>query len=145
MISKEQIIDLVNTKLHQMDCFLVDVKVSMSNDITIFFDNLKGVDMNDCLEMSRFIEKNLDREIEDYNLSVSSPGAFSPFLVEEQFFKNINKSVSVKLTNGLQYSGLIKAYNESLEIEVKEKKGVQKIISIKKQDLKEVKRKINFK
>jgi len=145
MISKEQIIDLANTKSRKMKCFLVDVKVSTSNDITIFFDNLKGVNMNDCLEMSKFIEQSLDREIEDYNLSVSSPGAFSPFLVEEQFLKNIDKPVSVKLINGLKYSGLMKAYNENLDIELKEKKGLKKIISIKKQELKEVKRKINFK
>ena len=144
MISKQQVSSLAREKSVSMNCFIVDIKVSSSNDITIVLDKNEGLDMSDCLQMSRYIERNLDREIEDYNLSVSSPGAFSPFLVQEQYCKNINEMISVKLVNGIKYSGIMRGYDEVLKLEmIKKKRG--KLIDIKKDEIKEVKRKINFK
>lgn len=145
MISKQQVSNLVREKLTSMDCFIVDIKISSNNDISIFIDKNEGLAMNDCLQMSRYIEENLDREVEDYNLSVSSPGAFSPFLVQEQYYKNINEIISVKLVNGIKYSGIMRGYDEVLKLEMMKKKQKGQLIDIKKEEIKEVKRKINFK
>ena len=149
MIAKSKVIDLAKKKALEMDCFLVDVKVSASNDITILFDNNKGVLLQDWLEMRRYIEDNLDRDIEDYALSVCSPGASNPFLVKEQYAKNIGKEVSVKFTNGKRLTGILNSYKESfilLEIKKKVKKQIIKeLVEVDKKKIKEIKRKINFK
>ena len=150
MIAKDKVIALAKEKALDMGCFLVDVKVSMNNNITILFDNQEGVLLDDCLKMSRHIEGSLDREIEDYQLSVCSPGAFNPFMVEQQYQKNIGKEILVKLINGKKVSGILKKYEKILLLEKRiQKKGNKKqhveLLEIEKTQIKETKRTINFK
>ena len=79
MISKEKVTELALEKIKELDYFLVDVKISATNEITVLFDKNDGVVIDDCLKVSRHIEGNLDRDIEDYQLTVCSPGIDKPF------------------------------------------------------------------
>ena len=151
MISKEEIRKVAEPKIKEQGGFFVDVKVNTANVITVFFDRMEGVQVEQCLLISKYIEEYFDREVEDYELTVCSAGLDNPFMVDEQYQKYIGKEVGVLLTNGKRKTGIILSYDESLLLEVvKKKKGNRKDyileeVSIPKEEIKETKLKINFK
>ena len=151
MIAKQEIIKVAELKIKELDGFLVDVKVNTANVITVFFDRMEGVQVKHCLEISKYVEKHFDREVEDYELTVCSAGLDNAFMVDEQYQKYIGKEVGVLLTNGKRKTGLILSYDETLILEVvKKKKGSRKEyiteqVNILKEEIKETKLKINFK
>jgi len=151
MISKQEIIKVAESKIKELDGFLVDVKVNAANVITVFFDRMEGVRVEHCLEISKYVEEHFDREIEDYELTVCSAGLDNAFMVDEQYQKYIGKEVGVLLANGKRKTGLILSYDETLIMEVvKKKKGSRKEyiteqVNIPKEEIKETKLKINFK
>ena len=119
MINKETIKQIVNEKIADTDYFLVDVVVSSSNAITVEIDTQEGVNIGFCAELSRHIESQLDREVEDYELEVGSAGLTSPFKVIEQYQKNIGKEVDVLTKDGKKMSGILTEVNpEAFTIEV---------------------------
>ena len=151
MIAKDEIIRVAKLKVKEINGFLVDVKVNTANVITVFFDRMEGVQVENCLEVSKHIEDHFDREVEDYELTVCSAGLDNPFMVNEQYQKNIGKEVGVLLSNGKRKSGTLLSYEDTLRLEVrKKKKGSRKEyivqeVSISKEEIKETKLKINFK
>lgn len=151
MISYSEIIKVVEPKINELDGFLVDVKVNTSNFITIFFDRMDGVQVEHCLEISKYFEEKFDREIEDYEITVCSAGLDNAFTVDKQYQKYIGKEVGVLLMNGKRKSGIIVNYNEDLTLDVvKKKKGSRKEyineqVNIPRSQIKETKLKINFK
>jgi ribosome maturation factor RimP len=84
MIAEERVQQLAREKVLELGGFLVSAKVSMQNEIQVFVDKAEGILITECLQISRHIENELDREIEDFQLSVSSPGLSKAFLVEQQ-------------------------------------------------------------
>mgnify|MGYP000497546381 FL=1 len=150
MISKEKVISLAKEKIEELNYFLVDVKISAKNEITVLFDKGDGVIVRDCLYVSRHIEGNLDREIEDYQLTVCSPGLDKAFVVEEQYIKNIGRDVKVVTTDGDKLEGTLLEYGDVLLLETKTKqKGKKELlkqeVSIEKEKIKETKLIIKFK
>jgi ribosome maturation factor RimP len=151
VIEKQEIIKVAEPKIKELDGFLVDVKVNTANVITVFFDRMEGVQVKHCLEISKYVEKHFDREVEDYELTVCSAGLDNAFMVDEQYQKYIGKEVGVLLTNGKRKKGIILSFDEALLLEVeKKKKGSRKEyiveeVSIPKDEIKETKLKINFK
>ena len=133
MISKERVKELALEKITELGYFLVDVKVSATNDITILFDKNDGVVVKDCLIVSRHIEGNLDRDIEDYQLTVCSPGIDKPFVVTEQYQKNIGRDVKVKTTTGEKIKGKLISFDEVLVVETERKKNNKKKELLKEQ------------
>jgi ribosome maturation factor RimP len=124
MIEKITVTNIVEEYLKDTPVFLVTVKVSNANRITVLADTKNGITIDECAELHRFIESKLDREVEDYDLEVSSPGLDSPFLVLNQYYKNEGKKVEVLGTDGVKLSGVLKNVNEGgfeLEAEVKVK------------------------
>ena len=111
MISKERVEELALEKIVELDYFLVDVKVSSTNEITVLFDNEEGVGIKECLFVSRHIEGNIDRDIEDYQLTVCSPGIEKGFVVKEQYLKNIGRRVKVKTAEGDVIKGELISYS----------------------------------
>jgi ribosome maturation factor RimP len=94
--------------------------ISSKNAINVKIDNLNGgVSVKDCVSVSRNIEHNLDREVEDFELQVSSPGIDQPFIVHKQFLKNIGKQVSVTLENQKVLSGELMIVTED-QLSIKE-------------------------
>ena len=151
MIVQDEIRRVAESKVKQLNGFLVDVKVNTANVITVFFDRIEGVRVEHCLAISKCVEAHFDREEEDYDLTVCSAGLDNAFKVDEQYQKYIGKEVGVLLTNGKRKTGLILSYDETLILEVvKKKKGSRKEyiteqVNILKEEIKETKLKINFK
>ena len=88
MIDKVKVAELVNEKLTD-DQFLVEVTVSSSNVIHVMVDSDTGISINQIVEISRFVESNFDREVEDFELSVFSAGLSEPLSLVRQYKKNI--------------------------------------------------------
>jgi ribosome maturation factor RimP len=108
MIDKTKIKKLVNEFIDGTGIFLVAVKVNTSNRITVLADTMKGITIDECAELHRYIEKNLDRNTEDFELQVSSPGLDTPFKVIEQYYRNEGSKVEVVGTDGEKVTGLLK-------------------------------------
>jgi ribosome maturation factor RimP len=126
--------------------FLVDVSVKPGNKITILIDRVDGLQITDCVELSRFIEGSLDREKEDFELSVSSPGADAPFKVNRQYEKNIGRKVKVTTKDNETITGILTAISDSaIEIspEKKSKLSVPRLINLT--NIKETRVIISFK
>jgi ribosome maturation factor RimP len=112
MIAKEFIKKLVVERLKDTDYFLVDVSVGEDNLITVEIDRDKGVSIDDCAGLSRYLEENLDREKEDFELEVGSSGITSPFKTARQYIKNLGNEVEMVLKNGIKLTGTLKAADD---------------------------------
>ena len=113
MIEKSLVNSLVEEKLKGTDYYLVDVSISPDNVISIEIDNDGGVSIDDCVELSRYVEEKLDREKEDFELEVGSSGITSPFKILRQYLKNIGKEVEMLLKNGIKLTGILKDADEN--------------------------------
>jgi ribosome maturation factor RimP len=123
MIDKALIAKLVNEKLSD-DQFLVEVTVSSSNVIHIMVDSDTGISINQIVEISRYVEDHLDRETEDFELSVFSAGLSEPFSLLRQYKKNVGNEIEVLFVNGQKMNGLLKKAEDQgfdLEVTTKEK------------------------
>lgn len=107
MIDKSIVKQLVEEKLASSGNYLVDVSVTPDNSITVEIDNDEGVDIDDCVALSRYLEEHLDRDKEDYELEVGSSGITSPFKVLRQYRKNIGNEVEMLLKNGVKLTGVL--------------------------------------
>jgi len=153
MIDKVKIAELVNEKLAD-DQFLVDVAISTSNEIHIMVDSDTGISINQIVEISRHVESNLDREAEDFELSVFSAGLTEPFRLVRQYKKNVDKEIEVLLTNGQKLNGLLIGVEEqAIDLEVttnekiegsKKKELVTKVHHLEYSEIKEAKKIFKF-
>ncbi|HPB13383.1 MAG: ribosome assembly cofactor RimP [Bacteroidales bacterium] len=122
MTDKNRIEELIREHISGTSMFIVSVKVSASNRITVLVDTREGITIDECALLHRHIEKALDRDSEDFELLVSSPGLDSPFTVIEQYYKNEGKKVAVVDNEGEKYTGILKNVTGGgfdLETEVK--------------------------
>lgn len=137
MITAEQVRDLIQDKLEEKDCFVVELLVKEGNNIHLEIDGKSGFSIKDCVDFNKEIENKLDREVEDYELHVSSPGLNKPLRVIEQYYKNIGTELKV-VTNDKTFEGLLKEVDEQgivLEHTYKEKvEGKKKKETIVKQE-----------
>ena len=113
MIEKNVINSLVEEKLKGTDYYLVDLSITKDNAISIEIDNDNGVSIDDCVALSRYVEENIDREKEDFELEVGSSGITSPFKVVRQYLKNIGKEVEMLLKGGIKLTGILKDADET--------------------------------
>ena len=130
MIEKSKIEKLVNEFVSDKGIFLVTVKVSSTNRISVFADTLKGITIDECVAIHRHLEKSLDRDAEDYELQVSSPGLDMPFSVIEQYYKNEGQKVEVVTADGEKFSGVLRNVTSGgfeLESEVRAKGKLKEI------------------
>ena len=126
MIPESKIKQLVEARIEGTKLFVVDVKVSASNKINVLIDGYDGVTINDCIDVSRGVEHNLDREDQDFELEVSSAGLDMPFLVPEQYKKNLGRTVKVYTQDGRKHEGQLSYVdNEKIEITYEEKVRVE--------------------
>jgi ribosome maturation factor RimP len=122
MIEKQKIEGLVEEYIRGSGLFLVSVKVSNANRIIVLADKNEGITIDECAAIHKHIESGLDRDKEDFELQVSSPGLYVPFGVIEQYFKNEGKRVEVVDIDGSKYAGRLKNVTTGgfeLETEVK--------------------------
>ena len=109
MIDKETIINLTETYLQGSSSYLVDVLMGVGNMITVEIDNDEGVDIDQCAALSRHLEANLDRDVEDFELTVTSVGLTSPFKTLRQYKKFEGEEVEVLTKKGEKMTGTLKS------------------------------------
>ena len=114
MIDKQQVIGIAEKWLSTKEgYFLVDVDVTPDNRIVVEIDQAEGVWIDDCVELSRFIESELDRDVEDYELEVGSAGIGQPFKVLQQYINHIGQEVEVLPKSGAKLKGILESANEN--------------------------------
>ena len=127
MIDKVEILNLVREVLDGTDKFLIDLHVSKDNRINVSIDGDNGVNIDDCIELSRFIESNLDREVEDFELNVASAGLDSPLKFVRQYKKNVGRDIRIDTIDGQTKEGLLEeATDEKVILKLKLTKKQQK-------------------
>lgn len=123
MIDVKKITGLVTDCLEGTDRFVVHVGVNATNQINVIIDGDKGVTIDHCVELSRFIENSLDRDAEDFELKVASAGIDHPYQNLRQYKKNIGQAVQVLLKDGSVLRGILSAADKTaIEVKKEEKK-----------------------
>ncbi|HUX56031.1 MAG TPA: hypothetical protein VMV77_03595 [Bacteroidales bacterium] len=112
MVEKQYIKEIVEEFIKGTGQFLVAVKVSSANRITVLIDKNEGITIDECAAMHKHIENSIDRKKEDFELQVSSPGLDMPFIVIEQFYKNESRKVEVVDKDGSKFTGTLKNVTE---------------------------------
>ncbi len=133
--------------------FLIDFTVGGDNTIRVILDGDNGVNLQDCMNVSRAIEHNLDREEEDFSLEVTSAGATSPLELPRQYKKNIGRKLKVRTSSEEVEGKLVETSEDHITLEWKAREpkpvGKGKVTVQKKQqiafsEIKEAKVILNF-
>lgn len=154
MIDKAIVQHLVEEKLENK-MFLVEITVSERNVISIFVDSYDGLTIDQCVAVSRHVEHSLDREEEDFELQVSSPGLSEKFKVKEQYYKYVGRLVEINTSDDIKLEGtILEADDEGILLEtaareipggLKKKQLVIKQHNFKYDEIKSAKAVISFK
>jgi len=117
MTFKEKVSNLLEEGLlEKPSLFLVDLTISESYKITVTLDGDNGVNLQDCIDVSRVIENNLDREEQDFSLEVASAGVSTPLKLVRQYKKNIGRTLKVKTATETIEAKLEAASEESITL-----------------------------
>ena len=122
MIEKKTVSQIVEEWLEGKDYFLVEVTVSPDDKIVVEIDHAEGVWIEDCVELSRYIESKLNREEEDYELEVGSAGIGQPFKVLQQYYNHVGSDVEVLTKDGRKLTGVLKDADEEKFVVAVQKK-----------------------
>jgi ribosome maturation factor RimP len=147
MIQKE-IEKCINEYLEGQEYFLVEVQVKTGNVINVSIDGDEGVSIEECVKVSRYIESKFDRDQEDYELRVSSPGIDRPFKMKRQYIKYLEREIQVVTLDEIKREGVLKSVSEEgIGMQVKQGKKVKEQIheNILFTKIKEAKPVISFK
>ncbi len=148
MITEAVVQALVEEKIEGTEIFIVSVRVVPTNRIRVFIDALEGLDVKDCVSVSRHIEGSLDREVEDYELEVSSPGLTEPFQHPLQYKKNVGREIKVTMADGVSIKGQLTEFaGETITVQPEQKKKKEEVeaLTIPLSEIKEAKTVISFK
>ena len=129
MAFKDKVNDLITQALlEKPSVFLIDLTISDSFKITVNIDGDNGVILQDCIDLSRAIENNLDREEQDFSLEVASVGVGSPLKMIRQYKKNVGRTLIVKLETQTIEAELVEANDNFIILswEAREPKKVGK-------------------
>ena len=113
MIDKSVISELAEAYLKDTPDYLVDVLVAPGNVITVEIDNDNGVNIDECVALSRHLESKLDRDAEDFELTVTSAGLTSPFKTVRQYKKYEGKEIETLTKKGEKLKGVLKTADEN--------------------------------
>ncbi|MDE5874741.1 MAG: ribosome assembly cofactor RimP [Muribaculaceae bacterium] len=108
MIDKTALSDFIGKELEGSDLFLVEIDITPANEIRVEIDSDTSVDIDRCVDLTRKIEEEFDRDVEDYELEVGSSGLTTPFKVARQYVKNIGNEVEVLTADGRKLKGMLK-------------------------------------
>lgn len=126
MIDATRVREIAETQMEGTDLFVVEVRVSPANEIVVTVDSDTQVGIDRCVELSRSIEGALDREQEDFELTVMSAGIGQPLKMLRQYRKLIGRPVEVILKDGGKIVGnLTDASETSIAVEYEERVAVE--------------------
>lgn len=147
MTFKEKVSELLSEGLKEKpSVFLIDLTITDAFKIIVTLDGDNGVSLQDCIDISRAIEHNLDREEQDFSLEVASFSVGSPLRQIRQYKKNIGRTLIVKTATETIEAELTTATDESIALawEAREpkkigkgKETVQKTLELPYSDIKE--------
>ena len=138
---KEEVTQLVENALAlQPHLFLIELKINADKTVKIILDGDPEVRLEDCMQLSRGVEHQLDREAHDFALEVSSAGVGSPLVQKRQYLKNIGRKLEVVPQGEKPLKGvLVEATDETIALEWKQREpkpiGKGKITVTKKKTL----------
>lgn len=155
MVNRDDILALVREAISGTEIFLVEASVKPGNIIRVFVDEPAGISLDECVRISKAIEDGIDREKEDFDLQVSSPGLENPLIVIQQYEKNIGNELKVitidnqRITGelievdpaGINLKAMVRVKNEGSK---KSKPALQNV-RIKFGDIKSAKVSLHFK
>ena len=126
MIDTQKIIEAAEKHLQGTDLFVVGCTCSAANEIELTVDSDTSVDIDACVQLSRAVEAEFDREAEDFSLTVMSAGIGSPLKTLRQYRKLIGRPVEVLLQSGIKLlATLDEATGEALTLSYDEKQTVE--------------------
>lgn len=126
MIDKDLIRQTIEEKLASTDCFLVSLSISGDNQIMVEIDSETSVDLDFCVELTRYIEQHFDRDAEDYSLEIGSYSITKPFVDRRQYRKNIGRKVEVLTEESRKIRGtLVAVDNDGFTLGIEEKELVE--------------------
>ena len=137
----------IESALEANGAYLVDIELKDGNNISLFVDADGGIKVNQLKMINRAVENLLDREVEDFALTVSSPGLDRPLKVHRQYVNNVGRWLKIKLVSGEKVSGKLTSVDENtitLEIPAKKKKEEPTVQSIALGDIEETKIEVRF-
>jgi len=132
MISRKSIERIIEVALDGTELFLVDLKISEANNIQVFIDGDSQVSIANCVDLSKAIEEELDRDEQDFELNVSSSGLDLPLKKNRQYKKHLTKMLKIKTTEEDKMLLRLESVNENsivgtpLEKNKNAKKGAKK-------------------
>lgn len=155
MITENHIRSLVAEKIEGTDYYILDVEIKSGNNIRVELESMGPVAISDCVDISRQIEHNLDRDEEDFALQVSSPGIDKPLRDYRQFIKNRGRMLKIKLSEGKEIQGELKSADENGIVLLskrkervpgkKKKRLIEEELDLTYPEIKQAKIKIQFK
>jgi ribosome maturation factor RimP len=118
---REKVEQLVQQALeNNPSLFLLDLNVSDANHIRVVIDGDNGVTVEDCMNVSREIEHNLDRDEVDFSLEVMSAGVSEPLQLARQYRKNLGRTLKVRTQEGKTIEGTVaKVTDEAVTLQWK--------------------------
>lgn len=111
-MDKAKIAELIQSQIADTDLFVVDIAISLADDIDITMDSDTRVTIEQCIALSRAVEAAFDREQHDYSLTIGSAGVGSPLRLARQFDKVVGCGVDLVLKSGIKVHGTLSAHNE---------------------------------
>jgi len=129
MTFREKVSELLEEGLKEKpSVFLIDLTITDSFKVIVTLDGDNGVVLQDCIDVSRAIEHNLDREEQDFSLEVASVGVGSPLKLVRQYIKNVGRTLIVKLATEIIEAELVEANEEFITLawEAREPKKIGK-------------------
>lgn len=150
MITEKQVVKLTEEFLEGTGLFIIDVLIKPTNKISVFLDGDHGVTIEGCQKLSRHLEENLDREKQDFDLTVSSSGADKPLKHPRQYAKNVGRELEIVTVEDKKIlATVINAGEKEITVTISEKKSKKssevKTVSLLFTDIKSAKEVITFK
>jgi ribosome maturation factor RimP len=145
MSFKEKVKQLLDEGLAEYpDLFLINLSIDDNNKIVVTLDGDNGVQLQDCINISRAIEHNLDREEQDFALEVASAGVSLPLKLVRQYKKNIGRTLKIKTTFDTIEALLTDVSDDSITVEWSSRepkkigKGKETVLHTKKIEYKDI-------
>lgn len=139
MINTAKIEGIIEEFVKGTDLFLVEIKSTPGNEIEVIIDSDSAISIDQCIELSKTIESNFNREEEDFELTVMSSGIGQPLKLPRQYKKMLGKSVEIVMKDGMKYTGILQqAEADKLTLFWQEKQLVEgkkrkQLVDIKKE------------
>jgi len=129
-MNQEIIKKLVDEALEENEnLYLIELSFLANNKILVEVDGDKGVNLKECMRISRHVDQDLDREEEDFSLEVTSVDITKPLKINRQYIKNIGKTLKVKTVDNQKFEGTLKNVEDNeifLEWKAREPKPIGK-------------------